>query len=181
MDPNLSFLRDTHEVFRIMLIPWWCDVTNDRELGNFIISTLPLILRKWFRARRIGIVTHVWEVRNKCWILIEQLQRTAHVLESEGFWRWCITLRINGFMGYVHRPDRSTFRNFVFSSYLEFRTMNKIQKPGDSETTYIWLLMGSGIVKSIERNRKKTFKRNVICRLLEWYAWYLLKVCSTML
>jgi hypothetical protein len=26
-----------------------------------------------------------------------------------------------------------SFRNFVFSSYLEFRTMGKLQKPNDSE------------------------------------------------
>jgi hypothetical protein len=26
-------------------------------------------------------------------------------LESKGFWRWCITLRITGFMDYVHRPE----------------------------------------------------------------------------
>jgi hypothetical protein len=29
--------------------------------------------------------------------------------------------------------SRSSFRNVVFSSYLEFRTMDKVQKPSDSE------------------------------------------------
>jgi hypothetical protein len=27
----------------------------------------------------------------------------------------------------------SSFRNIIFSSYLEFRTMSKVQKPSDSE------------------------------------------------
>jgi hypothetical protein len=29
--------------------------------------------------------------------------------------------------------NRSSFRNVVFYSYLEFRTMNKVQKPSDSD------------------------------------------------
>jgi hypothetical protein len=108
--------------------------------------------------------------------------------ESKGFWRWCITLRITGFLDSVHRPvfqitrkhdvsetgsvsvfrwgretptllviqwlrlalskepnrvcvyllshedgNWSSFRNVVFSSYLEFRTMDEVQKPSDSE------------------------------------------------
>jgi hypothetical protein len=32
-----------------------------------------------------------------------------------------------------HDWNRSSFRNFVFSSYLELRTTDKVQKPGDSE------------------------------------------------
>jgi hypothetical protein len=32
--------------------------------------------------------------------------------------------------------DRSNFRNVVFSSYLEFQTMNKSKKPGDFRETY---------------------------------------------
>jgi hypothetical protein len=31
--------------------------------------------------------------------------------------------------------NRSSFRNFVFSSYLEFRTIDKVHKPSDSEHT----------------------------------------------
>jgi hypothetical protein len=116
--------------------------------------------------------------------------------QSEGFLRWCTTLRITGFVGYVlvrnskykktqtfrnwisilppgegrethtllghikraqinqwtwrlalskghnrvgvslpspEDGNRSSFRNVVFSSYLEFWTMHKAQKPSDSE------------------------------------------------
>jgi hypothetical protein len=29
----------------------------------------------------------------------------AILVDSNGFWRWCITRRINGFVDFVHRPE----------------------------------------------------------------------------
>jgi hypothetical protein len=31
--------------------------------------------------------------------------KTRNLVESEVFWRWCITLRITGFLGFLHRPE----------------------------------------------------------------------------
>jgi hypothetical protein len=48
--------------------------------------------------------------------------------------------------------NRSSFRNVMFSSYLEFRTTDKVQKPADSESifsfvhSYFWLSRRSGEV-----------------------------------
>jgi hypothetical protein len=91
-------------------------------------------------------------------------------VESKGFWRWCTTFRITGFLDFVHRPNiqitkqnvsetgsvsvfrcslpsavdgnRSSFRKVVFSSYFEFRTIDKVQKPNDSESKLEWIDSG---------------------------------------
>jgi hypothetical protein len=48
--------------------------------------------------------------------------------DSNGFWRWCITLRISKFLDFVHRPV------FVFSKFfLEYWTMDEVQKLTNSE------------------------------------------------
>jgi hypothetical protein len=41
--------------------------------------------------------------------------------------------------------NRSSFRNVMFSSYLEFRALDKVQKPSDSE-------VHRGLSKSLEEN-----------------------------
>jgi hypothetical protein len=78
---------------------------------------------------------------------------------SHRFLRWRTAPTFTGFLDFVHYPvtevsrlalskghnkvgvslpspeggNRSSFRNVVFSNYLEFRTMDKVQKPSDSE------------------------------------------------
>jgi hypothetical protein len=63
--------------------------------------------------------TNTWHqaqsMRSKKKICSKVSWRNMHRVELWYKWRW------------------SSFRNFVFSSYLEFRTMGKVQKPGDSE------------------------------------------------
>jgi hypothetical protein len=75
--------------------------------------------------------------------------RELHV-HSKGFWRWCIILRISGFLDFVHRLvfqklESTTFRKLdLFPSWsgegdmlgpLEYRTMDKVRKPNNSERT----------------------------------------------
>jgi hypothetical protein len=54
--------------------------------------------------------------------------RTCIVVDSNGFWRWRITLGITKFLEFVHR-----FRNVVFSNFLDPRTMDTFQKLSNSE------------------------------------------------
>jgi hypothetical protein len=34
----------------------------------------------------------------------EENIETEVIVDSKGFWRWCITLGITGFLDFVHRP-----------------------------------------------------------------------------
>jgi hypothetical protein len=50
---------------------------------------------------------------------------------TQSFGNWiCVNVKVS----------RSSFRNFVFSSYLEYRTMDKGHKPSDSESSACCLL-----------------------------------------
>jgi hypothetical protein len=81
------------------------------------------------------------------------LHKQKEVVESDGFWRWCISLRITGLLlcrssrilnakglnrvG-VSLPltwgrKRIQFPKRRIFYYLEFRTIHKVQKPSDSE------------------------------------------------
>jgi hypothetical protein len=45
----------------------------------------------------------------------QRYRRTKWNIDSKGFWRWCITLRITGFSDFFHRPvfwklENTTFR-----------------------------------------------------------------------
>jgi hypothetical protein len=55
------------------------------------------------------------------------------------FWRWCITLGITRFLVLVHRPKTREHK------FLEYRTMDKVQKPSNSAD----ILLSSGTGKKI--------------------------------
>jgi hypothetical protein len=53
--------------------------------------------------------------------------------------------RVNGSLLSLEEGTRSVFGKVVFSSYLDFRTMDKAHKPSDSELK-VWLLLRSSVL-----------------------------------
>jgi hypothetical protein len=60
------------------------------------------------------------------------METKSEQVKSKELWRWCITPRTAGFLDCGHCPEFCIVRT-VFSSYLEFRMMEKVQKLGDSK------------------------------------------------
>jgi hypothetical protein len=74
---------------------------------------------------------------------------TNILIDSVGFWRWCVTLINTGFLDFVHRPEFYNFYNLRTETdpvsemlcflVIEFWTMDKVQKPSINE--YIGLCL----------------------------------------
>jgi hypothetical protein len=55
---------------------------------------------KWLK------MIHIWRSNYKI--------KCSYNIESKGFWRWSMTLRITGFMDWVHRPEFHLLENTMF-------------------------------------------------------------------
>jgi hypothetical protein len=55
-----------------------------------------------------------WEMNAECY-------ERPYVVDTIGFWRWCITRRETGFSDFVHRPDSKLLKTQRFGDWICFR------------------------------------------------------------
>jgi hypothetical protein len=67
-------------------------------------------------------------------LLFPSTKCTERKVEPEGFWRWCLTLRTTGYMGFVHRLKLQILENKMFPNLHLF--------PSSSERREISTLLG---------------------------------------
>jgi hypothetical protein len=77
-----------------------------------------------FHCSPLGIsrskTTKAWDMNRLTCIVVPvcwpRTPETVVFIESEGFWRWCMSLRTTGLMDFVHRPNFWITRKHMISS-----------------------------------------------------------------
>jgi hypothetical protein len=135
------YRHNRHSIWKpsfVLEVPGRVSYSNDRNstglpMGVKLCSFHSLILQ-WY----------IWTCLT-CYII----WTLSILVDFKGFWRWYMTFRTTGFLDFVHCPvfpqvspapspedrNKSSFWNVVFICFLDYRTMNKVQKSSSCESS----------------------------------------------
>jgi hypothetical protein len=89
---------------------------------------MPLLYRLYNDVDSVNWVMREIAGENTFWLI-------GMCVDSIGFWRWCITHRINGYSDFVHRPDSKDLED----ENTTFRELDLFPSSGEGRHLLCWV------------------------------------------